>query len=265
MNKRNVFRNLGTALIFVPLLACGTDGAGGGTGDGTIPTCGTGQALSTNAKGQLICKDLPKGTVSLPSCMTGQALTGNDKGVSCTNLNDGGQDDPAIVTRIDKAESSITMQETKISMLANRPASIRTYVGNTTASFNGNFVAAAAGSDNGFVGAAKVCENQYGMGARMCTAEEIYFSAVKGAISSTKNITKAWVYFPAWNNPIAGSLDPLQGAGDTCGSLTYPTGDLKWTGVAVSTGALRTTRWGVRLHGGSEAPCNAPLPISCCK
>ncbi|MCS6913795.1 MAG: hypothetical protein NZ890_11215, partial [Myxococcota bacterium] len=76
---------------------------------------------------------------------------------------------------------------------------------------------------------------------------------------------KAWVYAPSWKSPLGTNTDGTSGLGDNCGSYTYETAHLQWSGVAVSTGILNTTRWGVRFHGGSAALCNAALPIACCK
>jgi hypothetical protein len=271
MRKRNLFY----AFAVTPLLMGASGSKVSPLTVDRLPVCNdaAGEYLVYQSGG-LTCRTVSGGGgFATPDCtnaqqpgplLTSTRGTGDIAGVSCTPR---GQSGGAIdVTRLVDIEKKITDLTTLITTIENTPASgISTFAGNTTMSYNGNFVAASAGSDNGFVGAAKVCEAQYGAGAHMCTSLEIYESAVKGVIGSTKNIAKAWVYFPAWNNPVAGSNDPLQGQGDTCGSLTYPTGDLRWTGIAVSTGALRTTRWGVRFHGGSEAPCNAPLPIACCK
>ena len=46
-------------------------------------------------------------------------------------------------------------------------------------------------------------------------------------------IDRAWMFFPNWLNPVAGSQDSLSGQGDTCGAGTSPTGDRNWKGTAV--------------------------------
>ena len=128
-------------------------------------------------------------------------MTSDGQHASCTYRND---DDPALVDRINDADSKIIDYETKLAAAANRQGTGRVYVGNTTATSYGNLHALDYRADNSLAAAAKVCADQYGAGARMCIVQDIYLSAVRGTISSTKNIAKAWVYAPSWNNPTAG-------------------------------------------------------------
>jgi hypothetical protein len=262
-------KHLGALLLAPIFFACGSDGAGGGGGDGTIPTCGAGQALSTNKSGQIICKDLPTGSFALEKCdATTQAVTDNGKGIFCTARNNGTQDDPNVVKRIDEAQSKINELEKTIGTLTPGTAAAHLYLGNSTATTKGNFL--KAGDDNSLVSAAKMCEATFpGKKARMCTVEDIYQSVVKGKITSAMTIPKAWVYMTQLHNPVAGATDPNYAFGSNCASYNYPTADQKWTGVAFSTAKIAyNNQWAVRFHNGLDAttgaPCNATLPVACC-
>lgn len=65
------------------LVACGSNGSGGGGGFVTVPKCGANQALATDSSGQLICKQLPAAAAVLPTCTSNQVLTGDGTKFTC--------------------------------------------------------------------------------------------------------------------------------------------------------------------------------------
>jgi hypothetical protein len=109
----------------------------------------------------------------------------------------------------------------------------------------------------------------------MCTVYDVYYSVVAGKIKDTDTINKAWVYQASWKNPGGSAPTPSNqegdaGMSDNCGSYTYPTGDVRWTGTAFAWqvipyhGAANTK--GLKFFGGSaQAACNQSYPIACCK
>jgi DNA-binding beta-propeller fold protein YncE len=93
------------------LAACGQDNAGGGGGFVMVPNCGqNGQVLSTDSTtGQLICKDLPAGTVSLPNCKPDiEAVTSDGKALFCTNRNNDTAEARSAIEQLNKVEMDIT-------------------------------------------------------------------------------------------------------------------------------------------------------------
>lgn len=135
------------------------------------------------------------------------------------------------------------------------------FVGLTAATSRGRI--SAAGADVGLASAGALCAGQFGAGARMCTTQDIFQSAVAGKLGSAP-IEQAWVFAPSWGQPVAGSERAIGGFESNCGSLTYPTADLGWRGLSFAfrpdpAAALK----GVQLRAGTA--CSSQLRIACCR
>lgn len=266
LNSQKMARWLGpVALAALGALAggCGSDATGGTI---TIPDCkGANRALSTDKNGQLICKDLPAGAYILPKCLPDvEALTSDGKGLTCTNRR-------VADAALTKAQTDLTFVEdklndygTRIKTLLTKPGAVATYVGVTQNTVNGKI--AKAGKDVGIASAAAYCNDAF-TGSHMCTVNEMYYSFAYEVLKKGKTVPKSWIYFPAWNTPLAGAMTPLEGQGDNCGQYTTADPALNWSGSAVEYNAtnLSSGQLGMRFHGGPNAACDQLLPIACCR
>jgi hypothetical protein len=135
----------------------------------------------------------------------------------------------------------------------------------TATTTNGKITSGAA---LGVAAAATLCQQveACGAGARMCSVYDMYQSVATGAVTAAQNIPKAWVYMASWQFSGAGGADQYAGLSDNCGSFTYPTGDRKWYGTAVTwandTAGDKTLQF---FAGPNGAACSSVLPIACCK
>jgi hypothetical protein len=122
-----------------------------------------------------------------------------------------------------------------------------------------------SGAAVGIIAAAQLCEQGFGLGAHMCTQEELYLSATNGTLASNAKIQPAWVHMPNWNNPSGSTMEPLSGISDTCVSYTYATSANRWRGIAVEWGMLPGGGLGFRWRGGTDGNCNMNRSIACCR
>ena len=232
----------GKALKCVTRAGTGSTGGGGGGQDGggqtqalVVPACAPGKVLSGNNDGTLSCVD-----PTVTNAMLAQ-----------------------LINQVASLTNRVTALEKNMGGMGGGGGGGK-YVGVTKASTSGRI--SHANSDIGLASAAAYCNDDYGTGAHMCTNYELYSTVASGAVNARDVIPKAWVYFPAWQTPMAGPQQPLAGMADNCASYTYPTADRRWTGTAVEwkvnhQGDASAFWW----HGGAEAPCNGQLPIACCK
>jgi hypothetical protein len=257
------------ASVVVPLLfACGSDTAVGGD-TVSVPKCDiTGQVLSTDSNGQFVCKNLPSGSLTLPTCKKySEALTSNGTGVTCTNRNTQSQATTDALNNLESSETLINQYTTRLGKVTGGtgPAARAVYCGVTATTTNGKITSGAA---LGIAAASALCSQVAACGntGRMCTVYDMYYSVASGAIKSTDSIPKSWVYMSAWQFSGAGGADQYAGLSDNCGSFTYPTGDRKWYGTAVTwandTAGDKTLQF---FSGPNGAACSAVLPIACCK
>jgi hypothetical protein len=266
--------NFSYALALVPLLlGAGGDNIGEQQSGLTIiqfPICKAGQYLAYQSGG-ITCLSISGGGITLPNC-TGQLLTGTMNGdvstLACVAPGTGTVS-AADVTKVQNLQTQITQIGTTIANLQKNPPSHNAvYVGSTTASTVGKV--SVTGHDTGLNSANAMCSAQYA-GSHLCTAYEMYNTVVAGKLDMTKTVPKSWIFAPSWNAPAsAGGLPgtedtPFSGSADNCGSMTYPTADRKWTGIAVEWTALSTGSSGFRFWGGSQATCHDSYPLACCK
>ena len=134
------------ALAFAPLLAaCGQENSGGGGGFVTVPSCGqNGQVLSTDSSGQLICKDLPTGTVTVPNCDPDlKALTSDGKSLFCADRNTVDANTSSALIKLQQLEKDVTTYNNIINMLGTGSSARARYVGSTTAMTTGRITSGA--------------------------------------------------------------------------------------------------------------------------
>jgi hypothetical protein len=255
------------------LAACGQDNAGGGGGFVMVPNCGqNGQVLSTDSTtGQLICKDLPAGTVSLPNCKPDtEAVTSDGKALFCTNRNNDTAEARSAIDQLNKVEMDITEYNTKINMIGGGGAAARPLYVGSVGNTKGRIT---SGNKVGLQAAAELCNATY-TGARMCTVYDIYNSVATGVIKETDTINKAWVYMAAWNNPQSAAFNADEegdaGMNENCAGYHYLTADQKWVGTAFAWDNVgyfgAANEKGLKFYsGGTAAACSQMYPIACCK
>ena len=259
------------ALAFAPLLAaCGQENSGGGGGFVTVPSCGqNGQVLSTDSSGQLICKDLPTGTVTVPNCDPDlKALTSDGKSLFCADRNTVDANTSSALIKLQQLEKDVTTYNNIINMLGTGSSARARYVGSTTAMTTGRIT---SGAQVGVAAATAMCDTQY-KGARMCDVYDMYYSAATGAITQATQLpaTGSWVYMEAWKQPPTSntSQEPLAGITENCAGYIYGTGDRGWVGTLVKweTTTLNANDKSLKFYTGSaDAACSLNRPVACCK
>ena len=241
------------AVVLLVALAAACGGA-----PPTLPACGDGDGLTTDAEGQLRCQPLTS-ALQLPSCEgAADALTSDGTSLGCT----GRVEDYALITDALRGLSEILDRVDRAVDGLKPPRAQARYVGATTMTTTGNML--RAGDDNSLVSAVKMCSAQYGAGAHMCTVYELYASVASGVLHTGSMAPRAWLWFPGWNRPVATAMDPELGVADTCGSHTYQSAALGWVGMTAEWGPLPSGTEGLVLRGGLQSSCRNNLPISCC-
>lgn len=253
------------ACLIAPLLfACGQEGQGAGEFV-EVPKCaGANQVLSTNAAGQLICRDLPGGAAGLPDCNKfSEALTSNGQTLSCTNRNNESSDSVTALNNLEKSELLIKEYTDRISrIMPGGPAARAVFCGVTTQTTNG---AITGGGVTGIAGAAALCKTvaTCNQNARMCTVYDMYHSAALGVANATTSIARSWVFMASWMHNGGDTIN--NGLNDNCGDFTYPTADKAWYGTAVEWKNASTTARAMHFYSGTNAvKCSSVLPIACC-
>jgi hypothetical protein len=283
MSTNNRRHNLRYAFLLAPWLAtCGGSGGGGASGTITLPAggitfadCRDGQYFGVSADGKsTTCIDATGKQVSLPaqSCAANQALTSEDgQAWKCVDLPKGGSGENPLNVKLTEHDKKVDELSRTAENVKNRGGGgYGVYVGSTAAKYNGQLGAGAA--DSSLKVAADKCAAEFGAGARMCTAFDLFHSVATGKLTTATTVTqanRAWIWMPSWNTPAGlpggAAREPLAGVSDTCGSYTYPTGDLAWAGVAFGWENAMTGRKALKFFGGTAARCSDNLAIACCK
>jgi hypothetical protein len=256
------------AWMFAPLLvACDATATGGGDQLAQVPDCigmgQTGTVLSTDSSGQLVCKKLPDGTVTIPVCNASEALTSNGSSLTCVNKDTGDTATQSAIDKLNRIEMLLQDYGTTYNMLNTGTGARAVYVGVSQATPDGRVSDGAGGIGAG--AASKVCEQQYGMGARVCTVYDMYYSVASAKIVAATNVPRSWVYMQSWKNPAGGvPADATQGLNDNCADFIYNTGDKRWQGTAVTWATTALNNVDKALHFTNTA-CSTTLPLACCK
>jgi hypothetical protein len=277
MRKHTLVNSLKCALLGAPfLVACGgglnTSPVVLPAGGLVFPDCADGELISVGADKTLGCAPAPTGKLTPQNCLTGQVLTSENGTFKCVAVGNG-TTDATIVARIMNAQSQLNQINNTVNNLKAGGGGRAKYLG-ITGNTKGRIT---SGNKVGVSAAAELCAGAFNGSptAHMCTVYEAYEAVATGQIKDTDTIGKAWVYMVGWNNPGGSAPTPSNqegdaGMSDNCGSYTYPTGDVRWTGTAFAWqiipyhGAANTR--GLKFFGGSaQAACNQSYPIACCE
>jgi hypothetical protein len=187
-------------------------------------------------------------------------LTSDGQKLSCTTTNTAADKDEDMIAALDQLD--ITSRDLLTQLMPME--STRVYVGSTAIAHDGAFrsnppVAA------GLAASAAFCAAEFGVGARMCTMDDLYQSVVNGTLGATSAIKPSWVYMPNWNTPLSDTVAPYRGMADNCAGYNYHNGANHWRGILVEWGPLPDGTPGFRWHGGDDAACYTSHPVACCK
>jgi len=253
------------ACLFAPLWACGSDTTGG-TQVKLPDNCTSGQVLTTDANGQLVCTALPIGSQKLKDCVPlVEALTSDDGATfKCTNRNNENPGGAEAVTAVNTITTTLNTIETTVNNLLGSRQTFGEFKGVTTATTAGNIT---SGAMRGVPAASAICAAQFGAGAYMCSVYDMYMNVARGKVAQNDSIAKSWVYMQSWKEPAAGSSSAGNGVSDNCGSYTTAAATGYW-GTAVEWTSISNGSKGLKFSSGNTAPnsalCSAALPIACC-
>ncbi|MEZ4469843.1 MAG: hypothetical protein R3F60_03370 [bacterium] len=114
-----------------------------------------------------------------------------------------------------------------------------------------------AGADVGLAAAGAHCVARFGVGARLCTVQDLHAAAAAKRIPVS--LPQCWTFAAPWAPPVGGlSLATTQGEAAQCAAYTQADGVAR-PGVS----ATWSPTAGLLLNG--NTPCGTLLPIACCR
>jgi hypothetical protein len=236
------------ALLGVPLLGLPFSGGPAFSSAAPFPDNCNDDEYLVAAQGTFVCKQLPPQMLSIPDCKPGTVLSAQGGVFTCqaqtTALSDSLMTTSAQYDQLEKDIAALPIGGTRTP-----------FVGVTKLTTT---------ADTGIAAANARCADEF-PDARMCSVYDLYDTVIMGRLHAADRIPKSWIYFPAWNRPLPGAVNPDDGLADNCAGFTYGADDKGWSGMAGEWTVLPSGDAGFKFHGGSAAPCSAPLPIACCK
>lgn len=229
-----------------------------------VPVCKDGAALGFDDSGAPVCQGLGQAgdAAPLPVCTPNEALTIEAGAVRCVPRTDAASlmqihdQLNALMDLLSKASSALD---------SGTPSPTATFVG-LPPTWTAGRITSANSTQFGLYAAAESCSAQFGEGSHLCSPYELHLSAALGIFKPGTNVSKSWVYFPAWNRlPQDAAEDREAGLGDTCAGYTIHNSIPGYRGVLMEWLPLQTGATGFVFHSGNDANCTGSFPMACCR
>lgn len=237
-------------------LLMGSDGVDQTLDD--LPACGPNTYLIYRS-GKLVCEP------ALPSC-PGQLLHAGP-GATLSSLSCVPKLADALTAterqRVQQIDTDLQQIDAQLTAAGVGPVPSATFVGQTTTKTTGRIV--FGGRPAGLPSANAMCAAEQGAGTHMCSARELFGAVLNGTLSQMRSVPPAWIYMPTWNTPDPAAQEPLSGLADNCGGYTEGTASPKWSGMAMDWSESVYMERVLQFDSGPLAPCDASLPVACCK